>query len=305
MANTPNILDYNQYLMGKRDNPFAPAVQPSYSGGSVSVAPPIGGVPPGTNAKNYNEIFGELSSNVNRDVDELIELAQGDYDFAAKWIESAYKTARGENDAERAAFLKQVANELERKVGRIAFDYQTGTYRLNQDADLAESRTIQGRDLALARLDEDDRVYRRQFAEQTAQERSEQNTNLNARGLISAPREQQGGLGGKEIRMLETDITDRLGAYERELGRTRYDIGLSASQGLEDIGLARTRGLEDLTTSARRGAIDADDKRAYGLEENQRQLDARKQAAEMERKNRLLHAETLADHMARPKGGAY
>lgn len=252
------------------------------------------------------EEYGKASGEINKFADELINQAKGDFDFAAKWIENAYKVARGSDQGSQAEFLKKVANTIEEKVGRIAFDHQTGSYRLNQDASLATNRTIQGRDLALKRLDEDDKVYRRQFAEQTQQEREEQDTSLNARGIYSAPRAQQGGLAGKEIGRLETDIGDRLGAYERTLGRTREDTTLGANQTLEDIGMAQSRGLEDLTTGARRGAIDADNDKSYGLEEAERQRKLRELQANQQRKSLLDNAAAkYADYTTRGRTGAY
>lgn len=270
---------------------------------SISSAP-IGPAPaPFDFQAAYQSNFDNIASGVNKAIDELIEIAQGDYDFAAKWIENEYKLARGEDDKARAEFLKTVANELEKKVGRIQFDYETGTYRLNQDADIATQRTIQGRDIALARLDEDDRVYRRQFAEQIERERDEQNASLNQRGLVTAAREQQTGLGGKEIRALETNISDRLSAYERELGRTKHDISLKASQGLEDIGLTHERGLQDLTTTARRSALDADFNRNYSLEEAQRALERQKAQLEMQRKSKLDEADAVANLVTQRQRG--
>lgn len=282
----------------------------SRSGGGIVQSPPRGGspAPAPAPAPDYGAVFkGEydkLVGEANKIADELIQQAQGDFDFAAKWIESAYKLARGSDQGQQAEFLKQVANVLEEKVGRIAFDYQTGTYRVNQSADLAQNRTIQGRDLVLKRLEEDEQVFRKQFADQTQQERDEQDTSLNARGIYSAPRGEQGGLAGKEIGRLESTISDRLGAYERQLGRDRFDTTEGARQDVEDIGIARTRGLEDLTTGARRGAIDADNDRNYSMEEANRTLERQKLEAEKFRRERQNVANTYADYIARGKVGA-
>lgn len=248
----------------------------------------------------YQQNFDKISGEVNKYVDELVKQAQGDFDFAAKWIENAYKVARGSDQGAQAEFLKKVANTLEEKVGRIAFDYQTQTYRVNQDADIATSRTIQGRDMALRRLSEDEQTFRKQFAQQTEVEREQQDGSLNARGIYSAPRSEQGGLAGREIGRLETDISNRLSAYERQLGRGKEDIGIGSEQKLADIGLFKNRGLDDLTTTSRRGAIDADMERDSANQENLRKLEERKQAAERERRAQLNQASVYANYLSRP-----
>ena len=204
-----------------------------------------GGSSSGGNA--YDANYAKISGEVNKWADELISQAQGDFDQVAKWIESQYKVARGQDKAEAADFLKSVANSVEEKVGRIAYDYQTGTYRAKQDTDIATTRTIQGRDQALARLDEDEKVWKSTFERQTGIERDQQNAGLNQRGIISAPRDQATGLAGKEIGLKEADISDRLSGYQRELGRTRQDIGTAAGNQLQDIGIGGERAQADLT----------------------------------------------------------
>lgn len=253
----------------------------------------------------YDQAYASISGEVNKYVDELVKQAQGDYDFAAKWIENNYKLALGTDDASKAAFLKKVANGLEEKVGRIAFDYDTGSYRVNQDADLTQTRTIRNRDLALSRLAEDEKVYRKGFEEDASQAREEQGASLNERGILSSTRDQATGLAGKEVGKLEGTINDTLSAYERQLSRDKTDITTSASDTLFDTNISRNRNLDDLTTTARRGAVDEQNQRDYGIQTAQRQLEQKKLAAEAERRKNLNQAKTYADYVARGATNTY
>lgn len=257
-----------------------------------------GGSSSGGNA--YDANYGKISGEVNKWADELISQAKGDFDQVSKWIEESYKTARGNNQTDQAEFLKSVANSMEEKVGRIAFDYKTGTYRASQDEKIATDRTVQGRDMALQRLDQDEQVWRQTFGRETAQERAQQDASLNQRGILSAPRDQATGLGGQEVGYKEAEINDRLNAFDKELGRTREDIGLASGNQLADIRLGGARAQEDLTTGARRSAIDSDLERTQSSEEAKRMLEQRKNAAEQQRRSALNQAKTYADYISRP-----
>lgn len=247
----------------------------------------------------YDGAFAGIAGEVNKYVDELIQMAKGDYDFAAKWIENNYKLALGTDDSARAQFLKQVANEMESKVGRIAFDYNTGSYRVNQDADLATSRTVRTSETALKRLAEDEELERRGLLRENDQARRSQESELNARGILSSPRNQAEGLAGREVGDLEGQIADRMSSFERLLGRSREDIGLSRDDTLADISLERGRALDDLTTGARRGAVDEQQSRDYNLESAKRELERRQREAEAERRRSMNQARTYADYLAR------
>lgn len=252
--------------------------------------------------KNYEMASGE----VNTYIDQLIKQAKGDYDFAAKWIENNYKLALGTDDTAKAQFLKQVANSLEEKVGRIAFDYQTGTYRVNQDADSMISRTQRDQSTALQRLNEDDAAYRQTYDRQLQQGREAQNASLNERGILTTPRDQATGLAGKEVRNFEADQTDQLSAYERTLARNRQDINTSGVDYLADTNLQRNRSLEDLTTESRRAGIDAASGRQYSVDSAQRILDQKKLAAEQQRRSLLNGAAVkYADYVTRGGSGLY
>lgn len=189
---------------------------------------------------SYNQDLNAFNSAVDKYTDEVIAQSQGDYNFAAKWIESNFTQALGNNETERAAFLKKVANSLEAKVGTIAFDEQTNSYRITSD-----------RDLALKRLNEDEMILKRT----QQQERQDQASTLNSRGLLSSTRENATGLAGKEVANYEANANDRLLALQRAR---------------ENVNIGSERSLEDNTTSARRAAQGAVDTQAYQTEQAKR-----------------------------------
>ena len=190
---------------------------------------------------------------------ELLSVVGEDYDFAVKWIEENYKEALGTNDAEKAKFMREVANKVEAKVGRIQFDYNTGKYRAEAD-----------KTTALARLKEDESVLRNRYAQEDTLAREQQNASLNSRGLMDNNREEVSGLGGRDISRLEQQMSDRMTSLDRSIARDTQDINLGF-----------TRGNEDLTTAARRAALDSEQQRSYGLESSE--LAKKRQEAEIKR----------------------
>jgi len=228
----------------------------------------------GQYSSKYKEILGALEGDVNKYIGELQNIAQGDYDFTAKWIEANYKEALGTDDTERANFFKSVANNLEKQVGRIAFDYKTGTYRVEQT-----------KNLALSRLKEDEQTLTRDLTTQRMLEREQQNTNLNARGLMdSGTRENVQGLAQRDIGQLEQDYERQFEALGRSIGRQTEDVNKSAL-------LAQ----EDLTTTARRGGLDAQQAQQYQTEESQRALAAEKARLEKEKYFAMQSLPNIAD----------
>lgn len=202
---------------------------------------------------DYNAQLGEINKSIDDYINELITQSNGDYDFAAKWIESNYAKALGTDDKQRADFLKKVASALEQKIGTVAYDYETNTYR-----------TISDRDLALKRLDEDEMSLKRT----TQEAREAQQTGLNARGLVSSAREQAQGLYGKEVGSFESGVNDRMLALQRAR---------------EDVSTGSQRSLEDITTSARRAALEGQTTRDYQIEQAKRAKEKATKLAEASR----------------------
>lgn len=242
----------------------------------------------------FNTMLNQSTDLINQYVDKLINQAQGDYDYAAKYIEANYKQALGTDDKQAQEFLKKVSNSLEEKVGRIVYDYETQSYRHEQDVNLVKDRTVQGKDLALKRLAEDEQVLKEQAIKENEIAREEQGTSLNARGILSTTRENADGLAGKEVGRLEEGIQERMSALERAGLRSKDDINLNANQSLEDLALADQRGKEDLTTGARRAGQDAVLNKNQSLEEAKKRLERLKQQYEGERRSQLTGAASLS-----------
>lgn len=227
----------------------------------------------GSSGGYSNSLLSQMGGSIDKYVNDLMDFAKDDYNFAAKWIEDQYTKAMGTDDPARKDFLKTVANSLEEKIGRVAYDFKTDSYRL-------QGKT----DLALKRLNEDEAVMLEQNNTQTQLEREGQNSALNARGIISGTRENATGLAGKEVGNLEGNITKRMDALSRAVGRNK-----------EDILTASTQGMEDLTTNARRTGIDTTTQKDYSLANAGRVKDKAILNAEQQKKS-------LKDYLASLEG---
>jgi hypothetical protein len=225
----------------------------------------------------YTDILKKLEGNTNEYIGKLTEVAQGNYDFTAKWIEANYKEALGNDDTKRADFFKSVANDLEKQIGRIAYDYQTGSYRLTQN-----------RDLALQRLQEDNKILTQDLSTKKMLAQEQQNTSLNQRGLMdSGTRGTVQGIANRDIGQMEQDYERQFQALSRSLGR-----------GTEDISRTYSTGLEDLTTQQRRLGENAQMTQQQQLEQAQIDLANEKKRLEAEKLGLLSQNTTTAQSLA-------
>lgn len=240
---------------------------------------------PNQNYNNFSNAVANQNSGTDAYIQDLINTTNGNYNQAAKYIEAEYKKALGTDDSARAAFIKQVANDLEAKVGTIAYDYQTNTYRKQQDIATDTARTTQARDTALQRLGEDEKYYLEQNATQNAQDRQSTAEGLNSRGLSSATYGAAKGLQGKVIGQTETNINGRLDALKRSISNQKEDITTNADQRLADITLNGQRSMEDYATSARRGASGAQSSYDQSLEQAKTLRDRANQQSEILKKS--------------------
>lgn len=237
------------------------------------------------------EAFNQAS---DRYINDLIAQAQGDKDFAIKLLTRDHELALGTDDAARAKFLEQVSDKLEEKIGTIPYDYQVGTTRENENLARITEVTNRNKNQALARLAEDEKVWKDQFADTSKTARGSQQEQLLQRGILSGTRSDAQGLAGQEVGKLETDLSKQLEAYNREIGRSTQDINTQASDTLFTAGREATRTLENLKTDARRGATAASDTFKFGSEKAQRALDAQKKALEQQRELSKLSNQTYA-----------
>ena len=207
----------------------------------------------------YNAQLQSLNDASNRYIDELLAQAQGDKDEAIKILTRDHEQALGTDDGARAQFLESVADQLEKRVGRIPYDYKVGTTRTNEDLARTTEVTNRNKDQALARLAEDEKVWKVEFNKNAQEGRATQQEQLLQRGILSGTRDNAQGLAGQEVRNFEKDMGSTLSAYERELARNKQDINQAAGDTLFEANRSATRSLEDLKTDARRAAQEQTD----------------------------------------------
>lgn len=254
-----------------------------------------------TFSSNYNNLKAEIDSYIK----ELEDVTNGDYDYIAKWLEANYKDAAGNDDVQRQKIIREVANDLETRVGRLGYDYETGKYRLNTEADTATTRLNQDTSTALSRLKEDEKVLTAQYNKEAEAARRQQGSTLNQRGILSSTREDAQGLAGQEVRLLEGDISDKFDSLYRNVARDTFDINQNQSRGLFDIKQAKTWGLQDLATTARRGYDNATDSYNQGIEGAQREKERRLAELKRQKYENYQTANTYAEALARRQTGAY
>jgi len=207
--------------------------------------------------------YNEAAAATDKYINQLLDSAGGDRDFAIKQLKAAHDKAVGSDDTATAQFLEKVASDLESKIGRIPYDYQVGVSRLESKANTA-----------LDRLSEDEKVWKADKAISDNQAKVDQQESLSKRGILTGTRDNATGLAGVETKKLDITLQKQLDAYDRALGRSRADVNTELTQGKED-----------LTTAARRGVQDTQSDTQFGTEAAQRKYEAQK--AELERQRAL------------------
>ena len=220
--------------------------------------------------------YNEGSQATDAYINDLLNTAQGDYDFAIKQLKREHDLALGTDDQARAEFMEKVADQLEERIGRIPYDYEVGSTRISENLARTQEITNRNRDLALSRLAEDEQVWRQEFGKTSEDTRQAERETLSQRGLLAGTRENAQGLAGREVARTEGDLSTTLQGFERALGRERTDIGTQAEDTLFEAQREATRGMEDLTTEARRLAQDVGDKYTFGTEAQKRMLEEEK-----------------------------
>jgi len=233
----------------------------------------------------YNNYINKEDQNIDKYIDDLIASANGDYDFIIEQLMSQHHLALGSDSAAEAAFLEEVADGLEAKIGRIPYDYKVGVTRINEDFDTSSGRVIRGRDEALKRLAEDEQTWKRDFEVASTDMKTNQQEELARRGILQGTREDAQGLAGVNTKRLDTDLMNDIAAYDRALGRDRLDVTQGAEDDLFDLTRSKTRGLEDIKTGARRGTIDQQLTTQFG--KKRAELEREKQKKQLERERAL------------------
>lgn len=226
----------------------------------------------------------KMTGEVNSYIDDIINSAGGDRDFAVKQLTRDYELALGTDDQARAQFLESVADEFEKKYGTIQKDYKTYSTYATEDLATQEQRITGGKERALSRLAEDEKVWKENFAQESKAGKQSQAETLLQRGILSGTREGAEGLAGSEVKRFDEKLAQEMDLYGRELGRTREDVSREADESLFDVRRGTARELEKLKTLARRGATTATDTYEFGKEAEQRKLDKIKKEAEARRR---------------------
>lgn len=217
---------------------------------------------------------------VKKYTEELMGEARGDYDFITKYLSKMHQMALGTDDSARAQFLEQVSNELEKRVGRIPFDFQQKTAREKQDiADILRKNERESQDLTAQEVE-----FNKQ--QQLAQEKEQRGIaeSANARGLLGSGIEKKAQQEATTARQV-----NEIDPFQRRLALQRF----MQEFGTERAKLESGRRLEDITTGARRDAQDTQLNYDKGTEGAQRDLEkrlaeARRIGSSEERKVRSL-----------------
>lgn len=231
----------------------------------------------------YSSNLGDLDAATNKYIDELISEAQGDRDFIVKKLSAEHELALGTDNAARAEFLEKVANSLEKRIGRIPYDYEKYTARELEDYAIKTQRLTENKTTAIDRLREDERVLKEESAIQAKSERIAKQEELASRGIIQGTLKDATGIAGQDAAKLNDTIAKRDVAIERAANRGVFDENLTATRGISDATLSKDRNVEDIKTKARRDAIDAGNTYSFGVEGADRSLSKTKAQLERER----------------------
>lgn len=133
-------------------------------------------------AFDFEEQLQKSKDEINKYVSELVNEANGDYDFVVKFLKKQYQMSLGTDDAARTKFFEDVADKLEERIGRIPYDYETLT---------AREKDAMNRKLQYAEM-QDRQQYAQEYefaAQQKFAKEQEQQTNVETsskRGLLGS-----------------------------------------------------------------------------------------------------------------------
>lgn len=217
---------------------------------------------------DFSTNLQEQLKQVEQYANELIGEAQNNFDFITKFLDKQHAIALGNDDDELAKFYETVANSLEKKIGRIPYDFQQRTEREKQDLQ-NELQSI---------------AEQRQLVQDTSEFEKEQETQarraeFNRRGLLDS------GIEAKRAEQQER---------ARQLALRGQMEPLSRQEALSR--LISTRNLADITTGARRDIEDTQFNEQQQREKAQLNLDEqlaniRRQKAQEELSVRSLLAQ--------------
>lgn len=259
----------------------------------------------GGGTSSFDSYYNTAKGEIEKYIGELENITNGDYDFIARWLESNYKEAVGNDDGARQQIIKEVANDLEKRVGRLGYDYQTGKYRIEQDAQTQTTRLNENTTTALNRLKADEQQLKAEWEMKAKETRQNEAGNLNARGILNSTRDAATGLAGSVVRNTEQGLGLSWDALQRSVNQQREDTLLNQSRGLTDISLQKDRGIQDLGTSTRRGYEDQSNTYNYQLQSAQREKERKLAELKRQKSESLWAAKNYAESASRVSSGAY
>lgn len=216
----------------------------------------------GGSSSGFSSNLGRQLEEVKKYTEELMNEARGDYDFVTKYLSKMHQMALGTDDSARAQFLEQVSNELEKRVGRIPFDFQQKTEREKRDiADILRKNEVEAQDLAAQEAEFNAQQKLSQEKEQRGIAES-----ANVRGLVGSGIEKKAQQEAATARQV-----NEIDPFNRRMALQRF----MQEFGTERAKLESGRRLEDITTGARRDALDTQVGYDKGKEGAQRDLEKR------------------------------
>jgi hypothetical protein len=232
-------------------------------------------------------------ADIDKAAEQLINEAQGRYDYIARWLEKEFQVALGTDDQARQEFLKKVYSATEERIGRIPYDYEKYTNRQLEDYALSSGRLAEDTQKAMDIAKKDYDFLKQQQDAAQAQERQTQTENLLARGILTSERSEAQGVSGQAVGKLESAI-----GLENEMSQEEYDrkiaqIALNRLRGQEDLDITKTRGLADITDKYRREAQDATMTRDKEKEGAQLTLEQQKAQVNRDREREKRNVESM------------
>lgn len=216
---------------------------------------------PSTVQQQITQLDPEAAKAIDSYIDELKSEAQGDFDFVTRFLKQQFETSLGTNNVAKAEFFSKVANQLEKRIGRIPFDFEKRTGREKEDiSNFLRRASLEDTDLRSREVEfEKQEEFKQEL--QTGQRKEE----FGARGLLGSGLEKKREQQQTEARKLETDPRRR--AFELERSRR--------TEQTREAGLQSGRRLEDIKTGARRAGEDTELGFAKGIGSAERSLEQR------------------------------
>lgn len=228
----------------------------------------------------------QLLADINKYIDDLKNEAQGDFNFITKFLKKQFETALGNDDDARAEFFAKVANQAEKRMGRIPYDYEKLTGREKEDID----NFLKKKDMEDTEQRKEEVEFEKQQELAAEEEEKAITESANVRGMLDSGIEKRQKAEAVEKR--KTNITDpqeRVFAFRQALRDEQRRLGK----------LESGRNIEDITTRTRRTAEDTQTDFEKGTEGAQRRLDSalasieRTRRGELERGAELIEANKL------------